>query len=193
MMSGNKIEEANRALDEGSYSKAFELYQSMEDDHNSDILRVLAWMYLWSAGTSENPTKALELFLKASEVDPDDLELLFGQAKCYFALNKFDIAMRMYVNLIEEKDYPPANYNLGMMYEKGVVVEKDIDMALFYYGACAKQKHMYGAKQQGRLLLRGERGFLYRFLGFYLLAKNLMNAVDIMVRGDGFYDARLLK
>lgn len=184
----NRVEHANNEYVKSNYSEAFEIYLLESSEGNLECSRLCGWMYLYGQGVKVNIEKALELFETAAQ--KGDCESVFGKVKCLIHMRDFETSTSLLRELCKQ-DYAPAHYMLGKLYLSGKWLERDRSLALYHFSQAAKQKHLYASRKEALMLMSGDKGFFFRFVGLWKFVGNIVNAIDIAL-GKGNRDPRWL-
>lgn len=176
---------AKKLYCEGSFSKAFEIYEAEAKLGNANCQCQLGFMYYQGKGTRRDFGLAERWFRQALE--RGDEQASVGLFRVYVEREKYGIALG-YMRQMARKGYPPALYWLGRMYYNGWGVEKDMGRALIFFSLAARYGHFVGMRDRAKLLMRGVNGFFARFLGIYELVR-LSFTMAVVLRRD-FNDER---
>ena len=180
----SELTQAYRLYDEGRYGEAFLKYKLLAEQGSIECQQFVAWMYQEGVGTNKDDEKAFAWYRQAAEL---------GSAVAQFHLAKRHQKNKNYPEAIEwyrrsaKKEYSPALYRLGWLYERGLGLQPDMVKAIYYYRQASKFGHAFALRNLGRLLIKGEEGFLKRFMGFYLVAKAFFTGIKIGMN-DPFND-----
>ncbi len=84
----------------------------------------------------KNYSKALDLYRKASLLEPNNLYALEGEARCLMRLQKYNEALEIF-NLVLKKDknFVPALTNIAILYD----TIQDYEKAIIYYRKAIQQ------------------------------------------------------
>jgi TPR repeat protein len=188
MENGSQLAVANSEYGSGNYEQAFNIYKSYAERGNVDCSCIVGWMYLKGVGVGKSIAYAENFFSTAASIQ--NLEAIFGLAKCHMAEDRISEAVEVLSELAEQ-DYPPSNYWLGRLHEEGRGVVQDRIRALQFYSLAARHKHLYASRREAYLLIQGQAGFMGVWVGILKLGRNILNAISI-ARGEGLRDPRLL-
>ena len=153
--------------------KAAELYQKAADQGNADAQVNLGWLYQMGEGVPKDLRKAAELYQKAADQGnaraqfnlgwlyengwgvPKDLEKQHSFIKkrptkeqCDWKLNNYPAAAN--------QEYAPTQSNLGLLYQNGEGVTKDLAKAVELYQKAADQGNAGAQNNLGVLYQNGE-------------------------------------
>lgn len=153
------------------YSKAYKFLLTSAKQKNTEALNGLGIIYLYGLGVSKNLDLAQKYFEQANslgdEVSKINLGELYrqknnfiaseewyklaiitnpskayeGLSKIYLDQKKFEQAYR-YSEKAAELGNTEAEYNLGVFYEQGIYVNKNLEKAIFWYEKAALKGHL---------------------------------------------------
>src|SRR3989441_3879011 len=104
-------------MDAGNYKEAIELLENFvkQRPDSDSALQTLGEAY----SDTQEYAKAADAYKRASELDPDDVEIKKAQAQALFLANDIDLAGKMYEDLIKaEPDDGIARLRLGQIYRR---------------------------------------------------------------------------
>lgn len=162
----NIYEKAEEYFEAEEYEKAFVIYKELAEEGSIDSQVFLAWMYQNGLGVNKNKEEAFVWFNKAATSGSASAQ--FYLAKYHANQNELDKAIDYYQQAAE-KNYSPALFRLGLLYETGRGTEKDTAKAVYYYRKASLEGHVFAKKQLGLLLLKGYGSFFDRCYGAFLL------------------------
>ncbi|QCO21229.1 sel1 repeat family protein [Acinetobacter cumulans] len=123
-----------------NYIKAEEYYSQAYALGNKDAIFNLAELYRNNGfGKLPDYNKAEEIY--RSKIIDNPYKSYEGLSKIYIEKGAFKEAF-IYSKKAADLNNPEAEYNLGVFYEKGIYVEKDIEKALYWYERAAKKGHL---------------------------------------------------
>ncbi|MGN1468197.1 MAG: MobP3 family relaxase [Ruminococcus sp.] len=147
------------------FKKALYLY--LEDyNNNSDDFTAyrIGQMYLYGQGTEVDIKKAVEWFEKSAQLDNPDayyqlgyLYKKYGMCKKAVTQTYFSKALDLYTKSFAKNPNGSNAYNIGIMYQYGLGVERDIEEAVKWYkkslefGNCKAQEKIETVEQQHQL------------------------------------------
>ncbi len=153
-----------------NYEKAYIYLKNAAEHDNTEAMNGVGIIYLYGLGREVDLKAAEKYFNFANNLGDKDAKNNLGElyrikndnatAEYWFKLAINDYPYKAYEGLskiyIEQGDYKEAyeytvkatelnnveaEYNLGVFYEKGIYVQKDIQKAIFWYKKAAKQGH----------------------------------------------------
>lgn len=128
-----------------AYRKFEQMIQKQEDDN---LLYRLGEMTYHGKGVESDTEKAVVYLEKAAAFDNKNAKYLL--ARIY--LQQYAYAnIPQALTWLEESENPQANYILGMVYQKGLVAEQNIDKAIHYLEQSAKQHNSYAMYQLSKI------------------------------------------
>jgi tetratricopeptide (TPR) repeat protein len=84
----------------------------------------------------KNYTKAFYLYKKVSDIDPENLYALEGQARCLYRMKKYNDSEKIFKLILEkEENFLPALTNIAILYD----TRGKYDKALIYYRKAIQQ------------------------------------------------------
>ena len=84
----------------------------------------------------KNYLKALDLYIKVSELEPNNLYTLEGQARCLMRLKKYNEALEIFKLVLKnDKNFVPALTNIAILYD----TIQDYEKAILYYRKAIQQ------------------------------------------------------
>lgn len=163
----------------GCWEAAHQLYNDGKEDdairvceqepcasRSAQCQRFLGWQYY----KKDDLDKALFWFSRA--INLGDAESLYGIAGAYFAKKDFINAVKFHKEALS-KGYFRSCHWLGLLYENGLGVEKDIDTALDYYRKGAMHGYMFAEVALSRVLFKSASPATKALL----LAKRMFNNI----------------
>lgn len=135
-------------------------------------------MYENGLGINKDQEKAFSNYQSTAKLGSVNGQ--FHLAKFYAIKKNFTEALEWYLK-VAGKEYSPALFRLGWIYNIGRGVNKDKTKALYYYRCAAAQGHIFAQKQLAVLLLEGSEGFLARFCGIANLLKCTISLIFIAI------------
>lgn len=128
-----------------AYKKFEEMIQKQEDDN---LLYRLGEMTYHGKGVETDTEKAVTYLEKAATFDNKNAKYLL--ARIY--LQQYDYQhIPQALEWLDEAENPQADYVLGMVYEKGLIVERDISKAIHYLERSAEQSNSYAMYQLSKI------------------------------------------
>ena len=131
------------------YNAAFKLFENAANRNNFDAKYKLAEMYELGRGTTKNIHKSFELYSYAAYNGNAKAQYKLGYYYLYVEKIHFD-AINWLQKAAAQKD-SDANYELGLMFEKGMYLEKNIDTAINHFIKAANQNHINSLNKLGNL------------------------------------------
>ena len=84
----------------------------------------------------KNYLKALDLYRKVSELEPDNLYALEGEARCLMRLQNYNDALEIFKLVLKrDKNFVPALTNIAILYDS----IEDYDKAIVFYRKAIQQ------------------------------------------------------
>jgi len=77
------------------------------------------------------------------------------------------------------KNYAPSIQMLGLMFAKGIGVEKDLDEARALLERASRLGHAFAKRGLGEVLVRGKYGAFQMFRGMWLIVISVMSVIAI--------------
>ncbi len=136
------------------HQKAFEYFLKAANQHHVKAIYMTGLAYLNGRGVEKDEQKAYEYIQKASE--HEDVLALHHLAN--IELKKMNPDMdRVYQNLYKAsfKQHPLASHQLGLMFEEGKHMLKDVKTALHYYERGALMQFPPSLYQAAKILVDG--------------------------------------
>ena len=156
---------------EPDFDKAYYWLEKAAKLQNSEALNSLGIIYLYGLGKQKDLDIAEEYFKQADKLGDKNAKNNLGELyriknknssaehwfnlaikdnpyKAYEGLSKMYIEQEKFKEAYEysekaaELNNPEAEYNLGVFYEQGIYVKKDIKRAMYWYEKAAKQGHI---------------------------------------------------
>ena len=132
----NQVHELERKL-----SKSIIVRDSLLIEHRNETLLLRAsdaFQKGNNAFFTKNFNKAIEYYLKAIELRPNDAHAYNNLGNSYKEIKKYSKAINAFQNaIILKPDYASAHYNLGIVYQKN----KNFEIALDSYRKAARLSH----------------------------------------------------
>lgn len=170
---------AQEHFENEEYDEAFDLYNRLARTGSVESQVFLGWMYENGLGINKDQEKAFSNYQNAAKLGSVNGQ--FYLAKSYAKKNNFTEAVEWYLKAAE-KEYSPALFRLGWVYDIGRGVNKDKTKALSYYRRAADQGHIFAQKQLAFLLMQGSEGLLARFRGIANLLKYTISLIFIAMK-----------
>ena len=162
------IKKALSLKDEGKFEESLEILENLfnKDPDSEEIKKnfidvLFAYgSYLNDDDYSQEHQKALELFNKIIEIDPNNYRVLYNIGLTYFHLGKMENALKSCNEALKIKpDYKHCYYSIGLIYE----VIDDWKKALEYYEKALKidPKYTYAlsAKHHINQIIENRKAF----------------------------------
>ena len=163
----------------GNYDEAFLRFLKCASDGNVKCMRSLGWSYYEGKGCECDLKESSEWFEKAS--DAGDAESFFGLASIYYTQENYDEAFKMF-KVSSESGFVPSLRWLGIMYEYGLGVKKDLNVADEMYVSAAHRGNVRGARAHVRLLFQGHKGILGKIVATPLLIRLMVDAFIVALK-----------
>lgn len=153
-----------------NYKLAYKLLKSAADNNNVEALNGLGIMYLYGMGKNQDYDLAEKYFKTAlglgdkianynlgelyrqkndinlstywynKSIADNPYKAYEGLSKLYIQNNEYKKAF-IYSEKAAELNNPEAEYNLGVFFENGIYVERDINKAIYWYQKAAQKGH----------------------------------------------------
>lgn len=123
----------NIAILLGLLTLVWVIYDSLKNykSINSDYLKAN------SSYLDKNYQKSLNLYMKASKSEPNNLYALEGQARSLMRLGKIKQAEKIFIYVLEkDNSFIPALANIGILYD----VKGDYEKAIIFYGKALERE-----------------------------------------------------
>ncbi len=132
---------------EKNYTKAFDLYRDIaHGERNGIAFYAMGICYLHGNGVDQNYQNAFESFKLSSEIGSDIGKI--GLATCYYngiGIEKnYDEAFRLYNESLQNDRTGRAFRAIGIYYDMGIGVEKDVQKAFDYFRIAAARGDIGG-------------------------------------------------
>ena len=148
------LDEANRALKAGDYEFALKEYGRLATkENNAEAMYQLGRMHETGTGVEQNEAQAEEYYQSAAAKGFEKAMLKMGNIA--FSGRDFEKAYALFEKAAKMGNYT-AQYNLGLMYEKGNGVKKDPVKAFEFYKKAGEQGYEPAQYVLGRLFLKGD-------------------------------------
>jgi TPR repeat protein len=135
------------AYDAGRYEEAFSLFQSI-DEEDVAAMRNEGLMLRKGQGTAKNPEAAEEMLQRAAEAGLPTAQYDLAEMLLNGEAGKPDPKAALpWLTRAVAAHHPIAEYRLGLLYEEGVVVDKNLELARALY-ASAAAAGVPGAKER---------------------------------------------
>lgn len=168
------------------YEEAFRRYKILADKGSVDSQVFLGWMCQNGLGVQKDFDKAFTWYENAAKLGSSEGQ--FYLAKSYARHSEFTKAKDWY-SKAAEKNYSPAIYRLGWIYDTGRGVTVDKEKAFLCYKKAADLGHIFAKKQLAILLIKGHRGFYSRLYGVLIFIKCIVLVVLLAAKDP--YSERL--
>ena len=165
------FDEAERLFSQERYEEAFEKYQALARHGSLDSQVFLGWMYQRGLGVEQDNRKAISCFETAAKLGSPAGQFYMAKA-C--AGNSDLAAARHWYEMAAEKDFSPALFRLGWLYEVGRGVSPDPVKAFSYYEKSSVLGHIFAQRNKALMLVRGHQGPMGRVTGIFLLIKTIV-------------------
>lgn len=120
-----------------NYDKAREYYLKGANNKNSESCNNLGNLYLRGNGVMKDYSKAIEYYGLSLEYDPDNVSALTNLGFAYQTIEDYNKAVEYYT-IAAAKKGTFAMWNLGNLYEFGIGVKTDKQIALIWYEGAAE-------------------------------------------------------
>lgn len=156
------LKTANDLFHHGHYEEAFRLYKELAEQGNVECQSFAGWMYFDGTGVASNDEKALFWLEKAA--NQGDIQAQFYLAKLHLKKGECDSALN-WLEQAAAKEYAPAMFLLGHMYQLGRCVVPDEDKAFHLISRAADAGHLFARREYARFLMKGRLGLANVFKG----------------------------
>lgn len=159
-----QIEEA---MERGDYAKVFKLLKPIADQDDPSALFLIGTMYETGMGVTQSNKKANECYEKAANNGSSEAQFNMGKQAVENNMD-FSTAAKWYLKSAE-KNYAPAQYQIGILYSFGLGVDQDYKQAFKWLKEAAIQNYPHAQYQVGAAYTLGngvkedERQALYWF------------------------------
>jgi TPR repeat protein len=102
-----------------------------------------------------NPALAVPACEDAVRQYPNNNRLIFQLGRAYSKNNNLNLAAAQFRKAAEQ-GYPAAEYNLGVMYERGLALKKDDALAVAWYRKAAEQGYTNAQFNLGNMYSNGQ-------------------------------------
>jgi len=157
-----RFNDAHLLYENKQYRESFMRYLRLAEEGYENCQAFVGWMYFSGEGVEKNLSKAKYWYEKAS--NSGDSESLFYLGKIYFIRGDYAEALKKFKKA-ESKNYAPAIYRIGRLYQLGKGVIKDEEKAYSYFLQASRKGHLFAKKQISLFYMRGNRGFVKRVSG----------------------------
>jgi hypothetical protein len=130
------IDDAGLAFKQGNYAKAIPIFENLASKGDLLAMCYLGTCYREGKGVPVNNNEAIKFFSKAAELGSSDGKM--NLASTYDNLSNFPLAVKWYISVAEEGD-AVAQYCLGLHYERGLGVKRNLKKAEMWYIKAANQ------------------------------------------------------
>ncbi len=173
------LQKAAKFFAQKRYVEALVLYEQLAEQDHPNCQVFVGWMYHEGLGTKKDDDKALRWFEKAARSGSEKgmfyygkLLTMKGELKKSFAEYQKSAAM----------GYAPALYRLGIIYAKGVGVDKNLTLADDYFLKAAARGHIFAKREIALRYLTGSHGLLGRLEGVGLFTQLLIDGIRSILK-----------
>lgn len=176
--SADDYRKASALYEAGKYDEALEQYRALAERGSTQAQIFVGWMYQHGRGVAMNREEARRWYEKAAGARSP--EGIFYLGKLCFIEQHYADAKRHFEDATA-KNYSPAVYRLGRMYELGTGVPLDKHKAFKYFERAAQMGHLFAERAIAGRMIKGAYGALripeglYRFVRALWLAARYMN------------------
>lgn len=134
-------EKGEAALKEGNYFDAVKWFQVAVESGDMYAMNDLALLYYQGKGIPQDLYKAEELYRMSIALGHDYAKFNFAQMILNHAEadGAEDEAFSLLLDLAENSNEPRAQRYLGMLYERGVGTEQDLELSEYWYSRAEQQ------------------------------------------------------
>jgi|SRR5579871_3892211 len=126
------------AYDAGRYDEAFKIFQSI-DNEDVAAMRNEGLMLRKGQGTAKDPQAALDVLERAADAGLPTAQYDLAEMLMDGEAGKPDPKRALpWLALAAAAHHPLAEYRLGLLYEQGVLVEKNLNLARNLYTVAAQ-------------------------------------------------------
>ncbi len=143
--------------------QGLEMLAHLAEDGSGLAMFYLGYVYLGGHYGFSKDTKAGEYWLRRSASE-GSIEGAFGLALHLLKSGNPDGLAEL--RRLGDLHYSPALAALGLEYDRGILVKKDLKKSLFYYRLAEKEGHLIAANQISCILMRKDMGLLSWLRGF---------------------------
>lgn len=132
--------------------KALKIFENLEENNNHiKSILYLGEIYYFGLGQNIDYQKSMHYYNKVLKMDSNNLRAKFCIAYAYCSgkgvERNFEIAYKMFKDLVEKNNYEEAFFYLGEFYYLGRVVQQDYQKALLYFNkSLSFNKNIYATK-----------------------------------------------
>jgi hypothetical protein len=174
------------AFQKDRWDEAFRIYRSLADGGSPSAQDFLGWMYLEGKGVVRDPEMARTLFTRAAEAGYPWGKYHLG----YLALCEENYAVaKRWLEAAASDDVLPAIFRLGVLYQLGLGVPANEEVACNYYERASQRGHVLARRNIAGIMLKRERSPWKRLKWQWRLFGNGLRGAWFMARNR--YDARL--
>ncbi|MBM9519136.1 sel1 repeat family protein [Desulforhopalus vacuolatus] len=168
MANAGLFEEAVAACDKDEYSTAYNIFNKLAEQGNSEAQNCLGIMYFNGQGVTQNYREAFKWYKKAAEQGVPDaqynigLMYLKGQGVTQNYVQAFKWCKK-----VAEQGYSDAQYDIGVMYSKGQGTTQNYTQALKWYKKAAEKGYSDAQNNLG-LMYEFGKGVLQNYIQAYI-------------------------
>lgn len=151
--------------DETAAERAFSNFSVAAEKEDLDGIYYLGYVYEKGIGCVADPDKAISYYQSVTASDSKETEDQFAINEAYTRLGlmalsetteKLDKSNSIsYLESAADRKYAPAEYYLGVIYEKGLGVKKDYDTALSWLESAAQRDYAPALNEIGYMYFNG--------------------------------------
>jgi len=141
-------EQANSLYEQGKYEEAAQIYRTLAEQGDAPSQTRLGTMTLQGQGVEKNVDEGVALYMKAAKHGEAEAQNKLGQL---FVLTKDYSQALIWFRKAAVQGFADAQYNLGVMSEKGQGLGPDLPQAIFWYRKAAASGHERAKKYLIRL------------------------------------------
>ncbi len=135
---GASIRDGELAAQEENWVTALSNWRPLAEAGNARAQFYLAGVYEQGLGVPRDPNAAVEWLIKSARNGYPLAQFNLGNSLYKRATEKDYEQAALWWNAAAEQGFFPAQYNLAVLFEKGIGVVKDLDKAVSWYQAAAK-------------------------------------------------------
>lgn len=170
---------AARLYTQSRFEEAFGQYKLLAEKGYAEPQYFLGWLYYGGYGVARNESEAYKWFERAAIQGLDVAEFYCGRVLAF--QNRYSDAFTWF-SKSASKGYSPSLYWLGLIYSRGLGVERDKDRAYEYYRQASEKGHIWAKREIARFHLKGRRGFIGVFKGAIIFISAAAEALRVGLR-----------
>lgn len=181
-----EYQRASALYEAGKYQEALKEYRSLAERGSVQAQIFVGWMYQYGRGVTTDMEEAGRWYKKAA--DARSPEGIFYLGKLCFIQHQYAEAKRHFEDAAA-KNYSPAIYRLGRLYELGKGVPIDEQTAYQYFERAAQMGHLFAERAIAGRMIKGHYRIQRVPEGLYRLVRALWLAARYMAKDE--HDERI--